>query len=127
MKVLKQTYHIQAPIEKVWQALVDPKVIELWSGTEAVMSDIPNSSFKLWGGDIHGVNTEVIPNLMLSQDWYGGEWSKPSKVVITLVAKNKGTMVNLKHWDIPEGEEKDFDEGWKDFYFGPIKELLESS
>lgn len=126
MKVIQQTYHIKAPISKVWQALVDPKIIEKWTGTKAKMDDQVGTEFSLWDGDMHGTNTEVVPNKKLAQDWYGGDWKKPSKVVFTLTEKDGMTTVGLGHWDLPDGEFANFAQGWKDYYLGAIKELLEA-
>lgn len=127
MKIIKQTYHIKAPSEKVWQALVDPKIIEQWSGTKAKMDDKVGTHFELWDGDMYGTNTEVVTNKKLAQDWYGGDWKKPSKVVFTLSEKAGVTTVGLGHWDLPDSEFDDFAQGWKDYYLGAIKELLEKS
>ncbi len=60
MKTIKQTYRIKASIQKVWRAFVDPKLIEQWGGGSAKMNDEVGFKFTLWGGDIHGTNTEVI-------------------------------------------------------------------
>jgi uncharacterized protein YndB with AHSA1/START domain len=35
MKDLKQNYSINAPLDLVWRAFVDPKVIEQWGGGPA--------------------------------------------------------------------------------------------
>lgn len=126
MKVIRQTYHIKAPIKTVWQALVDPKVIEKWSGSKAVMNDKMGSKFSLWSGDMYGTNTEVIKEKKLVQDWYGGKWEKPSKVVFTLTEKNGVTSLKVGHWDFPEGEMEDFADGWKRYYCGAIKDYLEN-
>lgn len=50
-----------APLEKVWQALVDPKVIDMWGAGKAKMSDKESDTFTLWDGEVHGKNLEVIP------------------------------------------------------------------
>lgn len=123
--MIKQTYQITAPISEVWAALTDPVVIEQWSGAEAEMDDNVGSEFVLWDGDIWGTNTKVITNKLLEQDWYGGDWEEPSRVVIELSADGKVTTVNLLHSNVPKTEEKDFADGWRDYYFGPMKELLE--
>ncbi len=62
MKVIKQTYHVKSPVQDVWQALIDPKVIDDWGGGPSKMSEMVGFEFELWGGDIHGKNIEVIPN-----------------------------------------------------------------
>jgi activator of HSP90 ATPase len=125
MKPIKQTYIIKAPIEKVWDALVNAKTIEKWGGGPAKMQSTQMSQFSLWGGDIHGKNTKVVKNKKLVQEWYGGDWEKPSKVVFELSQKDGKTTVKLTHTNLPEGEEKEFEKGWKEYYLGPLKKLLE--
>lgn len=126
MKSLKQTYLIDAPVEKVWQALVDPKIIDDWGGGIAKMDDKEGTKFSLWGGDIHGINTKVIKEKLLEQDWMAGEWENYSKVIFKLTSKNGQTKVELTHEGIPDMEFGEIDDGWKKFYLGTIKELLES-
>ncbi len=126
MKILRQTYLISAPVSKVWQALVDPKIIDKWGGGPAKMRDEVGYKFSLWGRDIHGTNTKVIKERELAQDWYGGDWEKPSKLIFTLSSKDGKTQVALLHEDVPDEEAEDINDGWRQYYLGPIKELLES-
>jgi len=126
MKTIEQTYKIKASVDKVWQALVDPVVIDRWGGGPAKMKAEVGSKFSLWGGDIHGTNTKIIKAKLLEQDWFSGNWAEPSKVVFKLKADGELAIVELKHTDVPDSELRDIDQGWKDFYLNPIKELLES-
>lgn len=125
MKTIKQTYLIEASVEKVWQALINPEVINKWGGGPATIAAEVDTDFKFWGGDIHGTITEVIENQKLSQDWYGGDWSAPSKVTFHLSKTPQGTKLELLHDNVPDDEIDDIDDGWKRYYLGPIKELLE--
>lgn len=127
MTNIKQTYFIKAPIKKVWQALVDPKIINKWGGGPTKMSDKVGFKFSLWGGDIHGKNTEVIPGKKLVQDWMSGEWEHYSKVTFNMLEEKSETKVELIHENIPDKEARDIAEGWKDYYINPLKELLENS
>ena len=125
MKTIKQVYKIEAPVQKVWQALTDPAIIEKWGGGPAKMDDCEGTEFSLWGGDIHGKNLDVTENKKLVQEWFGGHWDKPSKVTFTLTEKETKTEVRLNHSDVPDREAKDIADGWKIYYFGPLKNLLE--
>lgn len=125
VSILKQKYKIKASIDKVWEALVDPKVIEEWGGGPAVMSDTKGVEFKLWGGEIWGKNLEVIKNKKLVQEWFGGEWDKPSRVTFTLEGNHDKTELSLLHEDVPDSEVQDIDDGWRKYYFGEIKKLIE--
>lgn len=125
MKHITQTYAIKAPLKKVWQALVDPEIITDWGGGPAKMDEKEGTEFSLWGGDIHGTNTKVVPYKLLTQDWYEGGWVKPSRVSFTLTHKNEVTTLKLDHKDIPDDAATDIEDGWKTYYLGPMKELLE--
>ncbi|KKQ96360.1 hypothetical protein A3E15_02195 [Candidatus Woesebacteria bacterium RIFCSPHIGHO2_12_FULL_42_9] len=125
MRSFKQKYVIKASIGKVWQALVDPEQIEKWGGGPAKMSASPGDNFSLWGGDIWGKNSKVIPNKLLIQDWYGGKWETPSKVSFELKEINGNTELTLIHKNLPQEGWKELYDGWKDYYLGPLKTLVE--
>ena len=126
MKTIRQTYHINAAIKEVWKGLTDQKYIEGWGGGPVKMSEKVGAKFEFWGGDIHGTNTEVAKNQKLVQDWYGGNWSKSSKVTFILKELTDGeTRVDLIHENLPDDEADSFDDGWKQYFLGPMKEFLE--
>ncbi|MBI2021721.1 SRPBCC domain-containing protein [Candidatus Daviesbacteria bacterium] len=125
MKTIKQSYLINAQVSKVWQALVNPKIIDEWGGGPAKMSEREGSSFSLWGGDIHGSNLKVIKNKQLVQDWYSGDWENSSKVTFTLKSDGQKTEVDLLHEEVPDDEADEIEDGWQRFYLGPLKDYLE--
>lgn len=114
-----------APLSEVWKALTDPKVIDKWGGGPAKMSDKEGFNFSLWGGDIHGTNTKVIKEKLLLQDWFGGDWDKPSKLQFKLTHKDGCTTLYLTQTEIPPQEFEDIKDGWDRYYVGEIKKLLE--
>ena len=128
MKTIKQTYLIDAPFEEVWKALVDPVYIDGWGGGPAEMDDKKGTKFSLWGGEIWGTNIEVIPNKKLVQEWYskGEIKDKPSKATFELHEDKGKTRLELVHEEVPDDVVDDIDNGWKDYYLGPLKSFLES-
>ncbi len=50
---IEKSYLINAPVSKVWQALVDPNLIEKWGGGPVEMRAEVGAEFTLWG-DYHG-------------------------------------------------------------------------
>ncbi|EKD90629.1 MAG: activator of HSP90 ATPase 1 family protein [uncultured bacterium] len=125
MKKLQQKHTVKANINEVWQALVDPKVIESWGGGPAKMSDEEGFEFELWGGDIKGKNLMVLEHKKIVQEWYGGKWKKPSIVTFSLASDGDKVEIELIHEDIPDEEFEKIEEGWKESFLGPLKKLLE--
>ena len=125
MEPINQTYHIKAPVEKVWQALTVPKHIDAWGGGPVKMSSKVGTKFSFWDGDIWGKNIEVVKNKKLVQEWYGGEWPEPSIATFTLSKEKTGTRLDLLHTDVPTDKVKNFDDGWRDYFLGPLKEYVE--
>ena len=87
-KTIKKVYKISATVDKVWNALVDPSVINEWGGGPSKMDSKIGTDFELWNGDIYGKNIEVVPKGKLVQEWFGGDWAKPSIVTFTLKNDN---------------------------------------
>lgn len=128
MQNIRLTYHLYAPLDLVWKALVDPITISAWGAGPVKMDDNAGTEFELWGGDIYGKNLEVIPNEKLIQDWYGGAWTKPSKATFLLkkVSPNE-TRLDLLHEDVPDDAARDIENGWDTYYLGAIKKYLEKA
>ena len=116
---------IIADTEEVFTALTNPFQIELWSGYPAEMASEKGFVFSLWEGDISGANIEVIPNRLLVQEWFFGEREHPSIVTFRLKREGNRTRVNLTHTHIPDEVYEEITEGWREYYLGAIKELLE--
>ena len=126
MKTIVEDYTINAPIEKVWEALVNPKEINAWGGGTAKMNDRPGTKFSLWGGDVYGTNIEVEKFKKLVQEQYGGDWKEPSIVTFKLQKLGNSTKLELLHENVPDEEYEDIDQGWQDYYLGPLKKYLET-
>jgi len=125
MKQVEQTYIIKAPISKVWQALTDATVAEQWGAAPAKVNAREGGEFSYWDGDIHGVYTKLISEKLIAQDWYGHDnptWKY--NVVFTFEGNDEMTTVHLAYSGDILDEQKDMAD-WKDYYFDPIKELLE--
>ena len=117
MKTIEKSYMFDASITRVWDALVNPDTIVLWGGGPAKMSEKEGAVFSLWGGDIHGKNVLVKPEKELVQEWFAGDWEKPSIVKISLFRDKGKTIVELDQVDVPDEEAKEIDKGWDEYYF----------
>ena len=91
------------------------------------MDDKVGTEFKLWGEEIYGENTKIIPNKLLEQDWSDGDFAKPSFVRFELSEHNDITTIDLTQDNVPDDQFDDINNGWEVYYLGPLKELMEAA
>lgn len=127
MATIYKTYEMNATPEEVFEALVNPELIQNWSGDEAQMSANVGGTFALWGGQMFGINLEVVKNKRLVQEWSYDQWADATKVTFILKPKGKKTIVELTHEDVPEKSFNSISDGWDSFYLGAMQEMFEES
>ena len=116
---------IAADPEEVFAALTNPFQIEICRGYPADMKAEAGYVFSFGEGDITGVNLEVVPNRRLVQEWFFGEQEEQSLVEIKLKKENGKTVLDLKHTHIPAEVYEEITGGWREYYLGSMKEMLE--
>ncbi len=125
MSTIQKTYEMNATPKEVFDALINPDLIQIWSGDEAKMDANVGGTFSLWGGQMFGTNLEVVPNKKLVQEWSYDQWKLPSKVTFTIKTKGKKTIVDLLHENVPEKSVNSIADGWDAFYLGAMQEMFE--
>ncbi|MFW5756906.1 MAG: SRPBCC domain-containing protein [Tangfeifania sp.] len=124
MKDLKRYFLLGAGPKDVYNALTNKKMLEIWTGEDAVMEPVPGTEFSLFGGSISGLNLEFEENKKIVQQWFFGEQSEDSIVTIKLHPDKKGTSVELRHTNIPDDAFENISEGWEEDYFAALRELF---
>jgi len=125
MKSFTQYYTIQAPVNEVYKALTDGPTAEQWGAAPAKVDAREGGMFSYWDGDIHGVFTKLVAEKFVEQEWYGHEnpdWKYT--VTFTFEGDNRATTVRMVFSGNIVDERKDIAD-WRDYYFEPIKKLLE--
>lgn len=126
VKTIYQTYIIDADLDRVWSAFVDPDQIDKWGAGPAKMSATEGEKFQLWGGEIQGKNLKVINKQKIVQQWYEQDWEKPSRVTFLFLEEGGKTKIELTHENVPDSKVDDILYGWKRYYLGEIKKYLEA-
>lgn len=86
---------------------------------------MPQLPFSYWDGDIHGINTKVVPIQTLEQDWYGHDHPEEKHRAEFSFSQNGDiTTVKLNYSGNIYDEQRDISD-WQEYYFDPIKQLLE--
>jgi activator of HSP90 ATPase len=119
---LSVTLHESA--EKLYNDWLDSKAHSKFTGSPAQIDPSPNGKFSAWEGYISGTNKLLEPCHRILQTWRTTEFSeKEDDSILEVIFEHAGdkTHVILKHTNIPEGQGEDYKQGWKEFYFKPMK------
>jgi len=126
MDALDLSLQIKAPIERVWWAFTAADGAEQWGAGPAKFYPTENGKFSYWDGDIHGVNTKVVPMQTLEQDWYGHDRPEEKyRAEFSFVQEGELTTVKLHYSGHIYDKQRDIAD-WQEYYFDPIKKLLEA-
>jgi activator of HSP90 ATPase len=116
---------VAASPRDVFESWIDGEKHSVMTGSPATSEPKVGGSFTAWDGYIEGTHTELTPGKRIVQSWRSSDFpddAPDSKVEIDLVAVPEGTRVTLKHTNIPSGQAKSYESGWRDFYFEPMQE-----
>lgn len=111
--VSKSSLHINAPVNKVWQALTDPTLIkEYLFGTNTITDWKKGSTITYegeWQGKAYkdkGVIVDIVPEKLLHTTYWSSMSGKEDKaenynnVIYELKAENEGTLVSISQDNI---------------------------
>ncbi|HEY4784959.1 MAG TPA: SRPBCC domain-containing protein [Bacteroidales bacterium] len=110
--------------ENLYKAWLDSEQHSSFTGSPAQIDPALNGEFSAWDGYIRGTNKILEPYTKIVQAWRTTEFAENDEdSVIELLFETKGnkTQLTIKHYNIPEGQGSDYEQGWKEFYFKPMK------
>jgi activator of HSP90 ATPase len=128
-KTISQTVTFKASPHKVYEMLMDSKKHSELTGSKAQISKKVGAKFSIYEGDIEGVNIELVPDQKIFQSWRYSDWPEGHYSQATfLLEEVKGkTRLTFIQTGVPEEHYDDIAQGWHDYYWEPMKELLEQS
>jgi activator of HSP90 ATPase len=115
---------IPATPEQIYDAWLHSKGHSAMTGSPATATARVGGAFTAWDGYIRGKNLELERGKRIVQAWRSTEFPKDapdSRLEVLLAPASRGTRVTLKHSEIPAGQSASYKQGWKDFYFVPMK------
>jgi activator of HSP90 ATPase len=113
--------------EILFKAWLDSTIHGEMTGTDAEIDPKVNGSFSIWNGYITGKTLELVQDKKIVQSWRTTDFPEGSDYSVTEVEFHsipEGTRLTIWHYNIPEGQGKEYKEGWKKFYFKPMKEYI---
>lgn len=126
-RTIKQTLTIKASPHEVYEALMDAKKHAKFTGGKATISRVVGGKFSVFDRYATGVNLELEPDKKIVQSWRASDWPKShySKATFALQKIEGGTRLTLTQTGVPEEFADDIAQGWRDYYWAPMKEMLE--
>lgn len=121
---LKMSTTIPTTPDAIYESWLDSKKHSEMTGSEAKVDAIIGGKFTAWDDYIQGKTIELDPGRRIVQEWRTTDFpsDSPNSIVEIILEKvEKGTKITLIHTEIPEGQKDDYKQGWKDFYFNPMK------
>jgi len=128
-KTIRQTVTFKAGAHEVYEALMDSKKHAKFTSGAASISRKVGGKFSAYDGYAEGTNLELIPDEKIVQTWRGSDWPDGvySKTTYTLKPVAGGTRLTFTQSGIPDEFFEDVGQGWHDFYWAPMKEMLEKA
>ncbi|MBI4450910.1 SRPBCC domain-containing protein [Candidatus Woesearchaeota archaeon] len=128
-KAVHQKVFFRASPHEIYESLMDSKEHSVFTGDKAVISRRVGGKISVWSGGITGKNLMLVPDKKIVQSWRidveGWPAKHYSKVTFSLAKSRQGTTLTFTQTGIPKGCEKDIANGWKQYYWKPMKLLLE--
>ena len=126
-KTIHQTVTFKATPHDVYETLMDSKKHAELVGAEAKISKKVGAKFSIYDGEIEGVNLELVPDHKIVQSWRYNDWPEGhySKAIFLLEESKGATKLNFTQTEVPEERYEDVSQGWQDYYWLPMKEMLE--
>lgn len=121
---IKQKVVINATPDEVYNAFMDAKIHSKVTGSKATVVPKIGGRITAWDNYITGKNLKLIKGKKIVQEWSTSEWPKgypPSILTIILKKAGNKTELTMVQSKVPKSQLKEYRDGWRDFYWNPLK------
>jgi activator of HSP90 ATPase len=115
---------LPASPQAVYEAWLNSAAHSAMTGGKAKASKRVGAAFSAWDGYIVGKNIELVPGARIVQSWRASDFADDdpdSTITVTLSPVEAGTRLTLSHQGVPDGQTSYEVEGWREYYFEPMK------
>lgn len=113
---------------EIFELWMDEKQHAGFTNGEAKIDRRVGGAFTTFDGWATGTTVELVPDKKIVQRWRAEDWPADhySTITVVLAPALKGTKVMFTQTELPTSFAKNVTQGWRDYYWGPMKEALES-
>jgi len=126
-RMIRQTVTFRASAVDVYEALMDSRKHARFTGARARISRTVGGKISAYDGYIEGENLELVPNRKIVQRWRASDWPDGhfSKASFCLKPGRGTTRLTFTQTGVPAPQVEAIKKGWIDFYWEPMKAMLE--
>ena len=126
-KNIRQSVTFKTSPRTVYEMLIDSRKHAAFTGEKARISRKIGGKFSVYGGYIEGINLDLVPDKKIVQAWRGSDWPENhySRATFSLQKTKTGTRLTFRQSGVPEAYYKDINQGWRDYYWKLMREMLE--
>jgi activator of HSP90 ATPase len=129
-KDIHQTELFNTDANDLYKCIMDSRIHSSFTGGAANIEDKEETLFDAFDGYITGKNMVLERGKKIVQTWRADEEGWPenhfSEVVFIFTAlENNKTQLDFYHTAIPEHKAESIANGWKEFYWEPLKIYLD--
>ncbi|KAI8897410.1 activator of Hsp90 ATPase [Globomyces pollinis-pini] len=120
---INQTLEFQCSVGDLFDTLVNPNKIQMWSRSPCEFSKLINATFNMFGGNISGTVIKIVDNESIELNWRIKSWPVGhfSKVTLNFKQGSDGTTLKLVQTLVPIGEKASTEANWNNYYWNSIK------
>ena len=124
MEKIKLSLTLPVDAKTLYNAWLSSEQHSAFTGSEAIINKRKGGAYSTWDGYITGVTIDMIPYTRIIQTWRTTEFDESwpdSLVDLSFVEKDGKTTLTIKQEGLAKGDGAKYKQGWKDFYFTPMK------
>ena len=124
---IKQTVRFRAKPHEIYAALMDSRKHSRFTGDRASISRKTGGKITAYDGYIEGKNLELEDDKKIVQLWRASDWPEGhfSKVSFIISGISEGSKLEFMQEGVPDEFYDSIQQGWIDFYWNPLKKMLE--
>jgi len=129
-KSISQTVTFETTPEKIYNLLMNQEEHAAFTGSKVSIEPKVTGRFTVFDGYCHGYNIELVEGKKIVQAWHFMEdsWPEDHFTICTFDIKPEGNKTKLKfhQTNVPEHKAEMLKNGWKEFYWEPMKKYIKS-
>lgn len=129
VKTIRQTVSFRAAPREIYSILMSSAKHGALTGGKASISTRKGGMYAIMDGWVHGVNVRLLKNKDIVQTWVCADWPNHHASVVHFhlfpLKNGKETKLEFVHQKVPAFAAKEIAQGWKQYYWTPLKAMLE--